>query len=62
MPGTLRAVLLAGGLLFAAACGGKLPGNAPAAPTAIPLPTHQPAFGNSVSNVAPATATTVPLH
>jgi hypothetical protein len=57
MPVKLRAICLASAMFFVAACGGELPAIAPSAPTAIPLPTHQPAFGSSVSNIATATAT-----
>jgi hypothetical protein len=60
MPVKLRAICLASAMFFVAACGGELPVIAPAAPTVIPLPTHQPAFGSSVSNIAPATATIAP--
>jgi len=62
MSSKLRAMCLGSAMLFAAACGRELPTVAPTAPTAIPLPTHQPAFGSTVSNIPPATATvTLPL-
>jgi hypothetical protein len=57
MASKLRALCLASAMAFAVACGGEPPTIAPTAPTAIPLPTHQAAFGSTASNIPPATAT-----